>query len=123
MSESVEQKVYELLGRPTRSPYGNLIPGLEELGDAPAVDEGFDAGLSTLGTLDLGGEGKNVVVRRIGEPVQTDPQLMQTLRRAGVRPGAVVHVAEAPGGGLVGRGGEAAELNRDIASHVFVAKA
>jgi DtxR family Mn-dependent transcriptional regulator len=30
MSESVEQKVYELLGRPTRSPYGNPIPGLDE---------------------------------------------------------------------------------------------
>src|SRR3954470_3995536 len=29
MSEAVEQRVYELLGRPTRSPYGNLIPGLE----------------------------------------------------------------------------------------------
>src|SRR6187431_2570751 len=28
MSESVEQKVYELLNRPTRSPYGNPIPGL-----------------------------------------------------------------------------------------------
>src|SRR2546423_4245556 len=31
MSEVVEQKVYELLGRPTRSPYGNPIPGLAEL--------------------------------------------------------------------------------------------
>src|SRR5215467_12889143 len=30
MSESVEQRVYDLLGRPTRSPYGNPIPGLDE---------------------------------------------------------------------------------------------
>ncbi len=36
MSEQVEQKVYELLGRPARSPYGNPIPGLDELGDAKA---------------------------------------------------------------------------------------
>src|SRR5436190_9728494 len=35
MSEAVEQRVYELLGRPTRSPYGNPIPGLEEF-DAAA---------------------------------------------------------------------------------------
>src|SRR6187431_48201 len=28
MSEAVEQKVYELLGKPSRSPYGNPIPGL-----------------------------------------------------------------------------------------------
>ncbi len=33
MSEAVEAKVYELLGRPTRSPYGNPIPGLSGLND------------------------------------------------------------------------------------------
>src|SRR5688572_20353478 len=36
MSEAVEHRVYELLGRPTRSPYGNPIPGLEELGPVHA---------------------------------------------------------------------------------------
>ena len=29
------EEVYELLNRPTRSPYGNPIPGLEELGSPP----------------------------------------------------------------------------------------
>ena len=29
MSDSVEKKVYELLNKPTRSPYGNPIPGLD----------------------------------------------------------------------------------------------
>jgi DtxR family Mn-dependent transcriptional regulator len=122
MSEAVERRVLEMLGHPTESPYGNPIPGLEELGDAPAADEGFDVALVTLDTLAPGSEGKNVVVRRIGEPIQTDAQLMQLLRRAGVRPGAVVHVTESPGGVLVGSGGEAAELDKDIASHVFVAR-
>src|SRR3954449_10088703 len=32
MSDTVERKVYDLLNRPTRSPYGNPIPGLEVLG-------------------------------------------------------------------------------------------
>src|ERR1700754_2315777 len=32
MSDAVEQKVYDLLNRPTRSPYGNPIPGLDQLG-------------------------------------------------------------------------------------------
>ncbi|WP_055589977.1 metal-dependent transcriptional regulator [Peterkaempfera griseoplana] len=122
MSEAVERRVLEMLGHPTESPYGNPIPGLSELGDAPAADEGFDADLITLDALAPGGDGKNVVVRRIGEPIQTDAALMQTLRRAGVQPGAVVHVTQAAGGVLVGSGGEAAELDRDIASHVFVAK-
>jgi Mn-dependent DtxR family transcriptional regulator len=34
MSEAVEQRVYDLLGQPTRSPYGNPIPGLDDLGSA-----------------------------------------------------------------------------------------
>jgi DtxR family Mn-dependent transcriptional regulator len=50
---------------------------------------------------------------------------MYTLRRAGVQPGAVVSVtggAGGAGGVLVGSGGEAAELDAEVASHVFVAK-
>src|ERR671911_684543 len=36
MSEQVERRLIELLDHPTESPYGNPIPGLDELGDAPA---------------------------------------------------------------------------------------
>src|SRR5262249_54706399 len=39
MSEAVEKRVYELLGRPTRSPYGNPIPGLAELDDRRTLGE------------------------------------------------------------------------------------
>ena len=122
MSEAVERRVLELLRHPTQSPYGNPIPGLEELGETPADD----ADNETLVTLDLlapGALGKSVVIRRIGEPIQTDAQLMYTLRRAGVQPGAVVSVTSAPGGVLVSSGGEAAELDKEIAAHVFVARA
>ncbi|WP_042412835.1 metal-dependent transcriptional regulator [Streptacidiphilus anmyonensis] len=119
MSEAVERRVLELLRHPTQSPYGNPIPGLEELGDTPA-DEA-----ESLVTLDelASDDGRSVIVRRIGEPIQTDAQLMYTLRRAGVQPGAVVNVTQSTGGILVGSGGEAAELDKDIAAHVFVARA
>ncbi|WP_042364965.1 metal-dependent transcriptional regulator [Streptacidiphilus neutrinimicus] len=120
MSEAVERRVLELLRHPTQSPYGNPIPGLEELGEAPA-DEAES--LVTLDELASGEDGRSVVVRRIGEPIQTDAQLMYTLRRAGVQPGAVVNVTQSTGGILVGSGGEAAELDKDIAAHVFVARA
>jgi DtxR family Mn-dependent transcriptional regulator len=120
MSEAVERRVLELLRHPTQSPYGNPIPGLEELGEVPA-DEGES--LVTLDELTSGDEGRSVVVRRIGEPIQTDAQLMYTLRRAGVQPGAVVNVTQSTGGVLVGSGGEAAELGKEIAAHVFVARA
>jgi DtxR family Mn-dependent transcriptional regulator len=120
MSEAVERRVLELLRHPTQSPYGNPIPGLEELGETPA-DEAES--LVTLDELASGAGGRSVVVRRIGEPIQTDAQLMYTLRRAGVQPGAVVNVTQSTGGVLVGSGGEAAELGKEIAAHVFVAKA
>jgi DtxR family Mn-dependent transcriptional regulator len=122
MSEAVERRVLELLRHPTESPYGNPIPGLEELGEKDGADPFLDEGMVSLAELDPGSDGKTVVVRRIGEPIQTDAQLMYTLRRAGVQPGSVVSVTESAAGVLVGSGGEAAELEADIASHVFVAK-
>ena len=64
---------------------------------------------------------RRVVVRRIGEPVQTDAGLMASLRRAGVRPGEVVKVTTSAGGVLVGSGMEYAELDLETAAHVFVA--
>src|SRR6478672_2052934 len=36
MSETVERRIVELLEHPLHSPYGNPIPGLDELGDHPA---------------------------------------------------------------------------------------
>ncbi|MDH6133971.1 DtxR family Mn-dependent transcriptional regulator [Kitasatospora sp. MAA4] len=122
MSETVEKKVLAMLGHPTQSPYGNPIPGLDELGDTKAEGEGFDSALVTLDALQPGGEGADVVVRRIGEPIQTDEALMLRLRQAGIRPGATVRVSPAIGGVLVGSGESAAELGKDIAVHVFVAQ-
>src|ERR1700733_12042858 len=61
MSEAVEQRVYELLGRPSRSPYGNLIPGLAELAAAVPRDSAVEDE-HNLGAPGLVGD---VVVRRI----------------------------------------------------------
>ncbi|MFE9039840.1 metal-dependent transcriptional regulator [Streptomyces sp. NPDC012421] len=121
MSEAVERRVLELLRHPTESPYGNPIPGLEELGEKAEAEAFLDDSMVSLADLDAS-EGKTVVVRRIGEPIQTDAQLMYTLRRAGVQPGSVVSVSESAGGVLVGSSGEAAELDAEVAAHVFVAK-
>jgi DtxR family Mn-dependent transcriptional regulator len=123
MSEAVERRVLELLRHPTESPYGNPIPGLEELGEKAEAETFLDDGMVSLTDLRPAGEAMTVVVRRIGEPIQMDSQLMYTLRRAGVQPGAVVSVTPGAGGGVqVASSGEAAELDSDIAAHVFVAK-
>jgi DtxR family Mn-dependent transcriptional regulator len=121
MSESVERRLLDLLGHPTESPYGNPIPGLDELGDN-APESGFLDGLVPLAEI-VADEPVQVVVRRIGEPVQTEPGMLSTLRRVGLRPRAVVTARESPDGVLVASGGESAELPISIAAHVFVAAA
>ncbi|MGW3297035.1 metal-dependent transcriptional regulator [Streptomyces xiamenensis] len=124
MSDAVERRVLELLNHPTESPYGNPIPGLAELGEKVGEPDAFlGSGLVALTDMETSG-GKTVIVRRIGEPIQTDTSVMHTLRRAGVQPGASVSVTPGAGGGVqVGSGGEAAELSADVAMHVFVAPA
>ncbi|MEO8108118.1 MAG: metal-dependent transcriptional regulator, partial [Actinomycetes bacterium] len=48
MSETVERRILELLNQPTHSPFGNPIPGLDELGGRNATDSGPTAGLDTV---------------------------------------------------------------------------
>src|SRR5437762_8000457 len=90
MSEAVEAKVYELLGRPTRSPYGNPIPGLDKFDADAAADAGGDAERN----LAFPGLSGAVVVRRICESVQTEAQVLRQLHAAGVDPGVTVSVAQ-----------------------------
>src|SRR5690348_16232256 len=85
MSESVEQRVYELLGRPTRSPYGNPIPGLDEFDGTAAAATPPGDGERNLAFPGLAG---SVVVSRICESVQTDAEVLRQLHAAGIDPGA-----------------------------------
>jgi DtxR family Mn-dependent transcriptional regulator len=61
-----------------------------------------------------------VMVRRIGEEMQKDENVMAALRRVGAFPDRVVTVAAGAGGVLVGSGGETAEIDLELASHLFV---
>ena len=115
MSESVEQRVYELLGRPSRSPYGNPIPGLEEFGTVDA-DDVADAERN----LAFPGLKGKVTVSRICESVQTDPDVLRRLHSAGVDPGANVVVAQERDSVVVERDGDSVRLPREVASRVFV---
>src|SRR3954469_12400115 len=80
MSDSVERKVYELLNRPTRSPYGNPIPGLEVLGGGEKTE------LDGTGERNLAFPGLtgSVVVSRICESVQTNADVLRQLHAAGI---------------------------------------
>jgi DtxR family Mn-dependent transcriptional regulator len=116
MSEAVEQKVYELLGRPARSPYGNPIPGLDEFGSGPAEDDDATAERN----LAFPGLTGKVTVSRICESVQTDPDVLRRLHSAGVDPGANVVVAQERDTVVVERDGDTIRLPREVASRVFV---
>jgi len=121
MSEQVERKILEILGHPTESPYGNPIPGLDELGDSPAV--AFMAGVTNLiEVVESSPEPVTAVIRRLGEPVQFDPELLAQLKEAGVLPGST-GVFSAKGSYVlvqVDGFGDGLELPSEIASHIFV---
>jgi len=119
MSDDVERRVFQLLGRPSRSPYGNPIPGLADLDrSAPAVDG--DEAERNLAFPGLVGA---VVVRRICESVHSDPEVIRQLHAAGVDPGAKVTVAQERDSVIVDRAGDQVRLPREVASRVFVAAA
>jgi DtxR family transcriptional regulator, Mn-dependent transcriptional regulator len=122
MSEQVERRLLELLDHPTESPYGNPIPGLGELGDVPAGR--FLDGVVTIVERVAGQTGPVTgTLRRLGEPVQFEPELLGQLRDAGVMPGAEVQLSAAGGYVLVRVEGfgEGLELPREVAQHIYVA--
>ncbi|MGZ8804650.1 MAG: metal-dependent transcriptional regulator [Microbacterium sp.] len=121
MSEQVERRLVELLGHPTESPYGNPIPGLAQLGDVPAKE--FEQGvIGLVRRLNEAGGPITGTVRRLAEPVQVDPELLQQLKTAGVMPGASGDYRYSEGYVLVQMDGndEGLELPVEIASHIFL---
>jgi DtxR family Mn-dependent transcriptional regulator len=121
MSEQVERRLLEMLDHPTESPYGNPIPGLEELGDEPAP--AFMHGVENIVRVAARGGSSSGVIRRLGEPVQFEPELLQQLRNAGVVPGATAEISAAGSYVLVQVEGfgEGLELPNEVAVHVYVA--
>ncbi len=117
MSDAVEKRVYELLNRPTRSPYGNPIPGLDAL-DTTAKDT--PATGPTERNLAFPGLTGPVVVRRICESVQTDAEVLRQLHAAGIDPGITVTVAQERDGVRIDQGTDQIRLPREVASRVFV---
>ena len=123
MSEQVERRLLELLEHPTHSPYGNPIPGLEDLGDHAASVK-FSDGVVNLVNLVLGAVGPvQGVIRRLGEPVQYEPDLLEQLQGAGLVPGAAGSFASRGDYVLAsvdGSDSEGLELPVEVAQHIYV---
>ncbi len=142
MSDHVEEKLLAMLSDPLESPYGNPIPGLDELGGAAIAPGAFRAGVQSLpDAVDspiAQAPSNGLLVRRLGERLQIDVDLMRELAGAGVKPGNTVHATRTPGGyrislagppgvpeslakaGGAGLGPAGIQLLADVARYVFV---
>jgi DtxR family transcriptional regulator, Mn-dependent transcriptional regulator len=119
MSDRVERKLLAMLTDPRESPYGNPIPGLAELGGPPDADQ-FRTGVVALPAALTDGARRELLVRRLGEPLQTDLELMGRLSRLGIRPGLAV-VAQRRGDDVrVTTGQGEIDVPAPAAVHVFV---
>lgn len=122
ISEAVEERLVSLMNAPSVCPHGNPIPGLDELGLADYAPEPFtDDSIVPMVDAASGSEA-TVTVRRISEQIQSDADIMRTLRLAGVRPGQDVVMRASDGGVRVIGGDGVTELSGDVAGHIFVAK-
>lgn len=118
MSERVERKIVALLDGRTESPYGNTIPGLAEL-DVPQGRElhGVVVPLTEL----RGPRPARVEVRRLGESLQDDADILGLLQVAGAVPGRPVDVRYVEEGWRVGRDeGVDVVVSEEIAAQIWV---
>lgn len=115
MSEAVEQRVVAVLEDATRSPFGNPIPGLDELGvPTTHLDHGIRA-------VDLP-EGRPVEARivQINEILQVDLPQFSALHDAGITVGATITVINNNGTVTLSTGAAEVEIHPDLAHAIRV---
>jgi DtxR family Mn-dependent transcriptional regulator len=124
ISEDVERKLVDLLNAPTMSPYGNPIPGLDELGVSAATEPFRDGNEQLQDVVSSTGSSITVVIERMSEEIQKDVEMMGTLRQAGIQPGAKVRVEVGGLGGvrLTVDGLPSCEIDREASTHLFVSR-
>lgn len=115
MSVDVERRIFETLGRPTHSPFGGPIPGLEKLGGETAGTflDGVQSLRATLNT--------DVVVDRLGEPIQMDYDLFRLIVQSGILPGTTVRAQHVDNEIRVTvDGSPVLNIDLDVANHIYV---
>ena len=111
VSEVVERRLYEVLGRPTTCPHGNPIPGYSK-----ALPREL-----RLASLELGA---HAVVSRVSEVAEREaPTLLNYLHERGLTPGRDIAVMEVDGVGRnirVRAGKRLVTLSHDTAAKLWV---
>ncbi len=118
MSDLVEERLLDILKAPERSPFGNRVPGLEELGtDAsslrPSIKE-ISVEKASATKIKAGR------LARIGEPAQASPGVLGQMIAASLVPGASVTIATHADGVALDAGSGVVILGGVVARHVFL---
>jgi DtxR family Mn-dependent transcriptional regulator len=123
ISEQVEKKLLHMLGNPVESPYGNPIPGLEELG-ARTLAPSHSQVVNVLSLFEDGSTQVQARIRRLAEPAQVDPEQLRLFNQAGIRPGNLATFSRHRLGVRVEVDQDPAavpiDLSPETASHLFV---
>lgn len=121
VSERVERRVLELIDSPARSPYGNPIPGLGELG-MPTRGAFVMPVVSVTEVFSENGAAEfTAQIDRIAEPLQLQSGVLGELNAAGAIPGSRSRFQQTPAGvRLSTQTGFEVVLERSSAAHIFV---
>lgn len=114
MSEQVEERLAQILGEVRTDPFGNHVPPRGADHPAPAGDE--------IGAhRAAGAETTSAVIRRVGEPIQADGELIALVEDAALVVGTQVGLRRTAGGVRVtGPEGDPVVLPDDAARHLFL---
>ncbi|MCB2411978.1 metal-dependent transcriptional regulator [Demequina sp. TTPB684] len=119
MSERVERRLVEMLGRPERSPYGNLIPGLDELDVAPGEPQ--KEAIEPLSVADALAAGvTRATLVRIGENPQALAGFLQASSEIGLLPGISIGLRSYEGDAELSTEEGSVVVPGDVARHLFV---
>ncbi|AKE41381.1 diptheria toxin repressor [Corynebacterium kutscheri] len=116
MSEEVERRLINVLDNVERSPFGNPIPGLKDLG--VSKQEKLEVGTRAI---DLP-QGQNLKVRvvQVNEILQVDAEHFSALTNAGVRTGSEIEIENFGDHIRIKHNNKIVELHNDLAHAVRV---
>ncbi|WP_420174239.1 metal-dependent transcriptional regulator [Luteococcus sp. OSA5] len=121
ISDDVERRLVQILDGPTESPYGNPIPGMEALGGAASGDS-FREGVEPLSSVVTSKE-TQVVLRRMSERAQSDPETLKVLAQMNLAPGSSLTAVKQGRSVVLQAGDKSCEVPQVVADGLFVSRA
>ncbi len=117
ISPEVERRIYAMVGEPEFSPFGNRIPGLDDLG--VGTDNRQNNGEESLVQLIERGA-KLVTLTRIDEVLQSEHAVIIEILAANIAPGSVLTLNGATSGLIeISHGTHSVRVNKSDAAHIF----